>query len=1568
MKQMMTKLTQMLMKKTNKFLFAALAVALALTIGFLAHFQMFGMLARAQEAATQYVSEVRVYQGKTVQDAKRACEADGFIPVDGNLNEGTDEDAVVLGYITTENQDEAITDVRMMQMTSGFSTVNYADLVARQYPGVDSMIDEEYTTIGEFKEKVQKGSYNAQTALKFLNMYEIPDVNMKLGDYFVSGSVDKAMLKKLFLQSAAVVSTTTFNLLALGVSDSSEDNWASRVYRNKDILEFSENEDGVEAGTDPYAELDRQYLSDAERLASLVQDFSTKFQNGMARVNANGGTLPELDPEEVSAEEMNAHGTESLYISAYDVLNQYKYDDDKLLGDWFVEMGNLTLSNKAELRNLYPLIASMTPGQIITTQMTGFQCCVYYMTELSSAEGQFNELLGEAKGLCRDHDNTESISVWTGVDQKIFEQECAVTGDAQRYTNLKDTADNLVKRNKVIEVLDGVSTILSKAVSLAGISVLASLPVTIIGWIGESAAVWAWQHFTVYLIFGCLGKIAAFIGTISRFATLVILIIMVIVFLYEVLKPECDDLDYTTIPTVAMDLSVDHNDTDNRGLLRYDLIQSPDGKADLNAYEGKQWNALYSSQNIEAGKPIVVPNEGAPFIVKKNDAENPAGYKAVKNFDELFAANLNANVREKEAPAVFLFFSCPGETPNTTEVKNEDEPEGKTQDEDADAGKEQQETTAPAETQPAPAEKKQYIASLYLSCEDNETLAKNKLTQQGYKVVDVNLTPNATQSIKFGLKTIRYYSYLGYTVTTNEKAAVTDIRMAKIKSTSQAVTYGTVKYTAAGYDGYDNSICYTKDASVGSPILADEIQIADKLSDRKEGYEAVCYFGGAPYNFNSCDQSDKWDNTKYVFFSPSEKYTSGTEYVSGLYFVSGKDAEKSGWSLKEYAQKLGGKLLGEEDFTKGREWSYENIGLQSASYRSTSNVRTYLCYTTSYNPKRALYDVQFYAGTPRMKNFATLLNAYTGNKESNYAQTGYGITSVFMQLGTNIGENSIYHYELNNYDDFTVNSGQSLTSWNKYVDNVIPGVKWETTVSQPRMLYACGYKSGYQPLALGDLVLSSSKEVPEGFSSVRDVKFPYEKNPLNLAYYLHDKSGECSPAYLYIHRAAPVKGRYIASVKVATYNPDSKWVEAEREAYDDFANDSCYIALLCASAEILNQSLAVYPAEAWYNKSAAYDPHYSGDVSSQSYNTNAAYLGVTYTDNPSKAVHGLLRYKPEEGKSPTETLTVNGAKYSLVQNLSSKDPVPITSPNGEQYYLYTTTSSGGSSTGDALTEIKISEKVFEPGLSTVLTVDRGDIAAQKDFYGNVTAPAEYAVPYGDTKDVLYIHQKTNTDLTGIDSFFVGVGDTEAEAMKDLLTQGATNCLPLNMNKGSSSDASVFIGYHYYNPDYVNTKRTKYYMESAVKDLYVYVGENPEKRLTIDKRKYTLCGNRNLNYGTGGTPMYLYQTTALINSKDKNDASYITSIAAAQYDRVPADIAENRWENLLTTENKRINMNEGLNAGVRGYDRSDNEQHLVDSRIFVFVHRNDNYVKPEAVITGGYFTETTTFGDVVLSKK
>ena len=1543
-----------LKKKTCKFLLASLAVVLALAAGFLTQFQLIGrsLDGKEQQQTPQYVGEMRIYQGKTAQDAANACKEDGFTPVEGNLNEGSGYDAVVLGYSTTEDKEEAVTDVRMMQMTSGFSTVDYADLVERQYPGLDSLLDEEYKTILEFRRKVESGSYNAKMAQQYLNMFKIPELGMKLGDYYMSSQLSMPMLKRLFLQTAAAVTTSSYNLLAAGVSDSSENNWASRVYAHRDILDVTDEDGNVD--TKALEALDRQYLSNAERLVTQIQDFSTKYQNGMIRAAQNGGELPVVDPETATPEEMNEHGAEPLYIGAHAVLNQYRYDDDQLLGDWLVEMGNLTLSNKAELRNLYPLIAAMTYGQIITTQFVGFQCCAFYLYELSSVNDDFVKTLQDAKDLCLDYDNTDAISVWSGVDQRMFDQVCAVTGDAQRYTNLKDTMENIVKRNKAIRVLESVSSTLSFWTKLAGgFIVLLDLPtmaITALSYFSLISMSWCWTHGTLFMIFAFLHYASVFLGVVSLIATLVIIIIMIIVAIYDAFKPECDDLAYTSIPTVTMDLSIDGDGGSRSGLMRYDLIQGPDGKGDLNAYDGKQWNALYSSQNTDAGEPIEIVDGKAPFIVQYNDGENPAGYKAAKNFDEIYAANLNANIRAKNAPSVFLFYACKGESADTSEVKEEDLPQ----------------ENAPQTVDPN--EKHLYVASLFMVCEDSETIAKAKLTQQGYQVLDVNLTPHVTKPDS----SANTYTYLGFTVTTNPDTAVTDIRMAKFQSTTRAVMYGTAKYTAAGFDAHDNSICYSKDPSVGSAILAGSLRVVNSFAEGKEGSEPVAYFGGTAYNFDACESERRWNFAKYIFFRQAEQYTSGTEYIAGLFFVSGYDIKRSelvdgSWKLSDYAERLGGKLLGDADLTKGRAWYFLNS-------RNTS-TETYLCYTTTYNPKRAIYDVQFYAGTPRMKNFVTTLTAYTGNKESNYAQTGYGITSVFMQELKELGAHETCHYELNNYDDYSVYSGNSLRYYDHYVDNIIPGVTWQSTTTQPRMLYACGSKQGYEPLKVGDLVLSSG-EAPAGFVSVQDLKKPYETAPLNLAYYYHEKSDECAPAYLYINRAAPVRGRFVASVKVATYNPDQKWESAEREANDDFSQDLCYISLLGSSSEVLlNQNLALFSDQAWYNyaSEAGYRSRSDADYGDDSvfgalqYNSRAAYLGVTYTDNPAKALHGIIRLKAQDGVKPTETMTVNGAKYSLVQNVTAQDPVPVYSPTMQAYYLYATTSSGGSSTGDPITEINVSDKIFEPGMSTVLTVTKGDTAAKKDFYGNVTEAAQYALPYGDSNDSLYLHVKTNTSLTGIDSFFVGTGDTEDAAMADLLTQGATCCLPLNLNKGASTEACVLIGYHLYNPDYVNTKRTKYYMESAVKDLFVYVGSDPQKRLTIDKRKYTLCSDRDLNYGTGGTPMYLYQTTALINDKDKQNASYITAVSAAQFDRVPSDIAEIKWENLLTTENKRINMNEGLNAGVRGFDPTDDEQHLVDSRLYVFVHRNDNYVKPEAVITGGYSTDTTTFGDVVLNK-
>ncbi len=1594
-----------LFNRKNRNLFAAVAFLLVFTMVLLHYGPVIQILAESKAPQTEYVSDVRMYTADTPQEAKEMCTKDGYIPVDGDLNTGAEGGSVILGYQTTKDADQAVTDVRMMQMTSGFSTINYYELVERQYPQLDGFIADEYATINEFADRLDKGSRNAEIARDYLNLFTIPETGKLLGDYFVGGSVDQKTLKKLFLQSTAVVTTTILGQLTLGVSDDPDNTWASRVYglrekfeddqddkRNKkaneevnenpeDVTdpespevnnnpeepenpEVTENpaedaettepeevlttpesaepeEDEEEPRRDPYAELDKKYLDDTERLVTVIQDYATKYQTAIVRAESNGGEIPEISPDEATAEEMNEKGTDSIYVLAHDMLNQFRYSDEIQLGDWLVDMGCLKLADKKELRQLYPLTAAMTNGQIITTELTGICSSAFYLFDLSSQEGELNKKLKEAKAACRELEGKDVISVWSGVDQDMFSKTVAVTGDAQRYTNIKNTADNMVKRNKVIQVLENVSSIAQTASKIAGgVVALLMIPNAIVQAVATDAALWYCQHFTTYMVFACMGKVAAVLTAITTIVLIVAIVIMVIVWLYETFKPECDELDYTAIPEIAMDLSTDDNLSGSNGLLRYDLIRDPDGKGDVNAYNGKQWNALYYSKNTESGRPITVPEDKSAFIVQVGNSVNPEGYAPVRNFDEIYAANLNANVKNSDASQIYLFYSSPGTKANTTAVRDgEDDQESENQELDMPDG---------------------YISTLYLSCADNETEAKLNLTKKGYKTIDVNLSPSTGDENIFGTVTKKMYTYLGYTVTKNKDAAVTDIRMVRTKSTSQAVMYGNVKYTAAGYDARENSICYTKDESAGSPIRADRLQVLDSISEAKKESEPVCYLGGPAYNFDQISDNTRWDKSRYIFFTPSDADAKGKEYISGLFFVAGRDAKESGYSLEDFAERLGGVMLS-ADLTKGKVWKESVAAMGRTATIEIEDFRTYLCYTTTHDPKRAIYDIKLYTGTPKMMYFLPTITAMTESGSGDASETGYSVSTVFIQDETIDGSLSgdgrkkfMYHKEQSVFNDFLVEQGRANRYFGQTEDNSLPGVKWDAVNWQPKALYVSGVKKGCEPLTVKDILLSGG-DAPSGFTSVRDFKFPYEKNPIRMSYFFSPKANKCSKTYLYIRGTAPEKGKYIASLSLAAYSPDSDRKEEERAAGDMLADDLCYITLLSqSSGGIINRNLEVNPSEAWYNAADEFNGY-----GTNKYPAKAAYLGVSYTNDPRKAIHGIIKKTADDEGSPKDTIKVSGATYSLVKNLSGSKATPVTSPNGRKYYLYTSTSAGASPAAAPITDINVSESVFESGMATVLTVDKGDTTKQTDRYGNVLEDEQLVTPYGDKNEALFMHVNTAENLLGIDTFYVGTGWSNSAAQADLLSQGAVYCLPLDLSKGMKKSPCVYLGYSKYDPEFTKTKRTKYYMELAIKDLYVYQGDDPQRSIKVDGNKYTLVSKTSLS---DKEPMYLYQTTALINDKNQEDASYITSVAAAQYDRVPKDVAENRWENLLTTDKVPIDLNYG---GVAWDDTE--EMHITDSRIHVFVHRNDNYIKPEGAITGGYTTDRTDLGDLVLNK-
>jgi hypothetical protein len=109
---------------------------------------------------------------------------------------------------------------------------------------------------------------------------------------------------------------------------------------------------------------------------------------------------------------------------------------------------------------------------------------------------------------------------------------------------------------------------------------------------------------------------------------------------------------YDEIPTSMVDL-VRTDDGDR--YIKYNVVyeaQLRDGKthaADLNAFQGERWNALYYTKSSEAGKPLV-----ADFEVSNNNNRASDGYLAVHRFGEVICYDLNKYNFSSSSLSVFL--------------------------------------------------------------------------------------------------------------------------------------------------------------------------------------------------------------------------------------------------------------------------------------------------------------------------------------------------------------------------------------------------------------------------------------------------------------------------------------------------------------------------------------------------------------------------------------------------------------------------------------------------------------------------------------------------------------------------------------------------------------------------------------------------------------------------------------------------------------------------------------------------------------------------------------------------
>ena len=109
---------------------------------------------------------------------------------------------------------------------------------------------------------------------------------------------------------------------------------------------------------------------------------------------------------------------------------------------------------------------------------------------------------------------------------------------------------------------------------------------------------------------------------------------------------------YDEIPTAMVDLV---KTADGDRYIKYDVVLDTtlkDGEyhaADLNAFAGERWNAIYYTKNSEAGKPLL-----ADFEVSNSDNRANEGYLAVSRFGEVICYDLNKYNFSSDSAMIFL--------------------------------------------------------------------------------------------------------------------------------------------------------------------------------------------------------------------------------------------------------------------------------------------------------------------------------------------------------------------------------------------------------------------------------------------------------------------------------------------------------------------------------------------------------------------------------------------------------------------------------------------------------------------------------------------------------------------------------------------------------------------------------------------------------------------------------------------------------------------------------------------------------------------------------------------------
>ena len=579
----------------------------------------------------EYLSEVALIYEDSVEDARKAIEGTDWKLYEQDLNANADymyDDGVYLIYKTSTNVEDAITDLRVMDMYGGYSTSNYDKQLEASRDAYEQMVEYLLIAMYEFKELYKAGDEMAKLAYRQMNYYkDIGETDMLMGDFMLSRPSDEAIVTVLMEGNAMVVSNL-ITLLAIGISGGGNGTLAEKITANY------ENRDAFMSNVE-YDDVATIFYDDFVKLASMVKRYDAL---------ADQYDLTDEDMSEEEYEFMVNYASVALSLDKI-TYGEGTLKDFLLKDDWTV-------------LDLCPIIAAFTEGQLALSDI-GMLATVLEFSSPSKPINELYKLVEENEKDLRDENGQLKIfDVYMGVDRSIFEGNFAFTTAAERQqalTGMEWTSDAFLEERKALCAV---------SISLASMGTLLSVTPVVLVKITTAVIKFKLAKGTVNVMFvttkyarfiqwlkGGYGHVIA--GTGKYFVAVGIGLVITalgiagISLWYGYYNP-----DYTPIPNVMVD--VKETDTGDKYVKYTAAKVYEDGalsekNADLNAYEGKEWNALYYTKDATAGNCLT-----ANFVFSDSNSTVARRHQGVSMFGETDAFNLNSHVFNSDAKGAYL--------------------------------------------------------------------------------------------------------------------------------------------------------------------------------------------------------------------------------------------------------------------------------------------------------------------------------------------------------------------------------------------------------------------------------------------------------------------------------------------------------------------------------------------------------------------------------------------------------------------------------------------------------------------------------------------------------------------------------------------------------------------------------------------------------------------------------------------------------------------------------------------------------------------------------------------------